>query len=87
MSSRSKSSIMGVTRISLSIERDYIYGGCVQAAQRQASAAPLAASTDRHERWGATTPKDRAQLRGRASGVRCTQCWAASDEIIREKGS
>ena len=57
------------------------------AAQRQASAAPLAASTDRHERWGATTPKDRAQLRGRAIGVRCTQCWAASDEIIREKGS
>ena len=40
-------------------------------AQRQPSAAPLATSTDRHERRHATTPKDRAQLRGRASGVRC----------------
>ena len=37
----------------------------------QLSAAPLATSTDRHERWHATTPHDRAQLRGRASGVRC----------------
>ena len=40
-------------------------------AQRQPSAAPLATSTDRHERWCATTPHDRAQVRGRASGVRC----------------
>ena len=40
-------------------------------AQRQLSAAPLATSTGRHERWCATKPKDRAQLRGRASGVRC----------------
>ena len=37
----------------------------------QLSAAPLATSTDRHERWHATTPQNRAQLRGRASGVRC----------------
>jgi len=40
-------------------------------AQRQLSAAPLATFTDRHERWYATTPQDRAQVRGRASGVRC----------------
>ena len=50
--------------------------GCITtafaaAAQRQPSAAPLATSTDRHERWCATTPHDRAQVRGRASGVRC----------------
>ena len=56
-------------------------------AQRQPSAVPLATSTDRHERWHATTPKDRAQLRGRASGVRCTQCWAACDNVTRKKGS
>jgi len=47
------------------------------AAQRQASAAPLATSGDRDKRCYATTPKNRAQVRGRASGVRCTQCWAA----------
>ena len=40
-------------------------------AQRLLSAAPLATSTDRHERRCATKPKDRDQLRGRASGVRC----------------
>ena len=40
-------------------------------AQRRLSAAPLATSTDRHERRCATTPHDRAQRRGRASGVRC----------------
>ena len=42
-----------------------------RATQRLLSAAPLATATDRHERWCATTPHDRAQLRGRASGVRC----------------
>ena len=40
-------------------------------AQRLLSAAPLATSTDRYERWHATMPQNRAQLRGRASGVRC----------------
>ena len=40
-------------------------------AQRLLSAAPLATSTDRDERCGATTPQNRAQFRGRASGVRC----------------
>ena len=45
--------------------------GVIAAAERQPSAVPLATSTDRHERWHATTPKDRAQRRGRASGVRC----------------
>ena len=40
-------------------------------AQRRLSAAPLATSTDRHKCWHATTLKNRAQVRGRASGVRC----------------
>ena len=40
-------------------------------AQRPLSAAPLATSRDRHERWCAITLQDRAQVRGRASGVRC----------------
>ena len=40
-------------------------------AQRPLSAAPLAASTDRHEPRHATALKNRAQVRGRASGVRC----------------
>ena len=53
------------------------------AAQRQASAALLATSVDRDERQHATTPKNRAQVRGRASGVRCTQCWAALVVILR----
>ena len=48
-------------------------------AQRQLSAAPLATSTDRHERRCATTPQDRAQLRGRASGVRCKAMLGRSD--------
>ena len=39
---------------------------------------PLATREDRDVRCCATTPKDHVQLRGRASGVRCTQCWAAS---------
>ena len=41
------------------------------AADRLLSAAPLATSTDRHAPRCAVTLQDRAQLRGRASGVRC----------------
>ena len=52
-------------------------------AQRQLSAAPLATSTDRHERRCATTPQDRAQLRGRASGVRCKAMLGRSDRKKR----
>ena len=46
-------------------------------AQRTASVAPLAAFIDRHKRWHATSSVNRAQPTGRASGVNCTQCWAA----------
>ena len=53
------------------------------AAQRPLSAAPLATSTDRHERRCATTPQDRAQLRGRASGVRCKAMLGRSDRKKR----
>ena len=48
-----------------------LYHDIEKAAQRQLSAAPLATSRERDERWHATTPQNRAQLRGRASGVRC----------------
>jgi hypothetical protein len=41
------------------------------AAQRQLSAALLATFVDRYKRWHATMPQDRAQPKGRASGVRC----------------
>jgi len=51
----------------------------VRAAQRTASVAPLAASMDRHERGHTTKFQDRAQVWGRASGVNCTQCWAARE--------
>ena len=33
---------------------------------------------NRHGRWHGTTAKNRAQPRVRASGVNCTQCWAAA---------
>ena len=46
-------------------------------AQRTASVAPLATSINRHKRGHATTFLNRAQPTGRASGVNCTQCWAA----------
>ena len=46
-------------------------------AQRTASVAPLATSINRHGRRHATTGKNCAQPMGRASGVNCTQCWAA----------
>ena len=54
-------------------------------AQRLLSAAPLAASTDRHERWHATMPHDHAQLRGRASGVRCKAMLGCAALNIQEK--
>ena len=41
------------------------------AAQRQLSAALLATSRERDERRHGTATKNRAQPRGRASGVRC----------------
>ena len=46
-------------------------------AQRTASVAPLAPLLNRHSWWHATTFQNRAQPTGRASGVNCTQCWAA----------
>ena len=46
-------------------------GTTVVAAQRQLSAALLAASIHRYKRWHTTTFHDRAQPKGRASGVRC----------------
>ena len=54
-------------------------------AQRRLSAAPLATSTDRHERRCATTPQNRAQVRGRASGVRCKAMLGGSVRNIQEK--
>ena len=58
-----------------------------EAAQRQLSAALLATSINRHGWRHGTTDKNRAQPRGRASGVRCKAMLGGVVENMGKKHS